>query len=335
MRLNTLKVGKAFLLTLLASSAAYAQNMRVDVGKHNTPIPKDCESVVPASIDPLDIPALAREANCKGAGDLLIEYTYVMNASTRTKDKKGKTKEESTTYEVFIPTLKSGTHTRGILLVTSRNGVPVPPVELEKDRLRAGEHLEEQEKKIAGSKPTASPAGADSVKGMLPLGMYARTGINRTAFGMNRGSVVLDVQTFLKTCDLTFVRREQSNGRDTLVFSFAPRADAHFNDNEKYVAQLNGEIWIDAQDRIVSRLEARPKKALGTAGEPSSGEPPAVFVEMMRLRDGVWLPHLVRLNGVDYPTLFDRITSDHNWVYSDYIHFSTEIKDTKVGAPDK
>jgi hypothetical protein len=95
--------------------------------------------VVPASIeDPIDIPALVKEAYCKGAGDMLTEYTYVMTSTGRSIDKKGKTKEETTTYEVFIPMLKNGTRGKGILVITSRNGVAVPAEELEKARQEAG-----------------------------------------------------------------------------------------------------------------------------------------------------------------------------------------------------
>src|SRR5205823_6007563 len=108
------------------------------VGKRATAIPKVCEAVVPASIDgTADVSALVKEANCKGAGDMINEYTYVMKWERREKDKKGRIKEETRTYEVFAPTLKSGTRSRSILLVTSKNGVPVPPDELEKERLRA------------------------------------------------------------------------------------------------------------------------------------------------------------------------------------------------------
>jgi hypothetical protein len=56
---------------------------------------------------------------------MMAEYSYVMISRGRAKDKKGYTTERSTTYEVFIPTLKSGTHARGILVVTARDGVPV------------------------------------------------------------------------------------------------------------------------------------------------------------------------------------------------------------------
>ena len=201
--------------------------MSVDLSKRATRIPEACQAVVPASIEgSLDIPALIKEAICKGAGDMLIEYTYVMNVQTRKKEKRGKTKEETTTYEVFIPTLKSGMLARGIMLVTSRNGIPVPPAELEKERRKTGERLEKEEDKIARADAPAAPTNSVSVKGMLPLGMYTRNTINRAAFGIRIGSASLDVGDFLGTCDLTLLRRERPEGRETLVFRFAPRSNA-------------------------------------------------------------------------------------------------------------
>src|SRR3977135_1531745 len=98
------------ILAFLTPLPIAAQNASVTLGKHVNRIPKACESVVPASIDgKVDIAALVKEAYCKGAGDMMAEYSYVMNSAGRAKDKKGRTKEGSITYEVFIPTLKSGT----------------------------------------------------------------------------------------------------------------------------------------------------------------------------------------------------------------------------------
>src|SRR5262245_49851803 len=121
------------LLTLFCCGLVTAQNAKVGVSKHASRIPKACEGVVPASIaDTIDIPALVKEADCKGAGDMLTEYSYVMVSTGRAIDKKGQAKQASTTYEVFIPTLKGGTRGQGVMVVTSRNGVPVPAAELEK-----------------------------------------------------------------------------------------------------------------------------------------------------------------------------------------------------------
>ena len=325
-------------MALLSSLPVAAQNASISIGKRASRIPKVCEAVVPASIEgTIDIPALVKEAYCKGAGDMLTEYSYVLNSVGRSKDKKGQTKEESTTYEVFIPTLKSGTHAKGILVVTSRNGVPVPADELEKARKQAGERLEKAEEKNA--RETPSPAETDAgVKGMLPLGMYTHTASNHSSF-TGKGSAALAIHTFLKTCELTLVRREQLGGRETLVFNFAPRPEAQFANNEKYIAQLTGQIWIDAQDRIVTRLVGWPSLIANTTNPPNqapaTGErPPAVYVEMMRLPEGVWLPHVVRINGADYQKLFDGITSDSNSTFSNYVRFFTEIKDVKVSPPN-
>src|SRR6266550_6184523 len=257
------------LLTLWCCLPIFAQNTSVTLGKRASRIPKSCEAVVPASIEAtIDIPALVKEAYCKGAGDMMTEYSYVMNSVGRSKDKKGKTKEESTTYEVFIPTLKSGTHAKGILVVTSRNGVPVPAGELEKARKEAGERLEKAEEKNARETPAPAETNPD-VKGMLPLGMYTHSATSHSSF-TSKGSAVLAIHTFLRTCDLTLARREQHDGRETLVFNFTPRPSMQFADNEKYIAQLTGEIWIDAQDRIVTRLVGRPTL---TASNVSPAQP--------------------------------------------------------------
>jgi hypothetical protein len=342
MRINfTKNLCNLMLLMLLTALPAFAQNASVSVGKHVSRIPRSCESVVPASIEgAIDIPALVKEAYCKGAGDMIAEYSYVMNSLGRSVDKKGQIKEESTTYEVFIPTLKSGTRGKGILVVTARNGVPVPLVELEKARTRAGERLEEAEEKNARERPSP-PATDPSVKGMLPLGMYTRSTNSRSSL-LKKGSAALAIHTFLKTCELTLTRRGQHDGREILVFNFTPRPDAQFNDNEKYIAQLTGEIWIDAQDRIVTRLTGWPSLSAGMPGStnapsppsPTPGErPPAVYVEMMRLPEGIWLPRVIRINGADYQKLFDGINTESISIFSNYIRFSTEIKDVNVNPP--
>jgi hypothetical protein len=331
---------------LLSSWPMAAQDLRIDVSKRSTPIPKSCVSVAPASIEnPVDVAALVKEAICKGDGDMIIEYTYVMNAQVRGKSRRGIIREETTTYEVFIPVLKSGMHTTGILLVTHRNGVPVPPGDLDKERLRTGKRLEKEEEKIARDAPPPLKAGAQITRGMFPLGMYTSTSINRGTFGFGRGGAVLAVNDFLRTCNLTLLRREQKEGRESLVFHFAPRPDAQFDIGEKYMAHLTGEIWIDATDRIVTLLAGwpqvpnqanAPQEVNARVAVPASAErPPAVYVEMMRLRRGIWLPRLVRINGLDYPTLFEHITQDSTWIYSNYVHFFTEIRDTRVDAPTK
>jgi hypothetical protein len=343
MRNNRFNPYILILLTSLCCAPSAAQRASVSLSKRASLIPKSCEAVVPASIaDPIDVPSLVKEAYCKGAGDMMTDYTYVMTSVGRSKDKKGQTKEESTTYEVFIPILKSGTSGRGILLVTSHNGVPVPADELEKARQEAGKNLEKAEEKNETERPWA-PETAAEVKGMLPLGMYTRSTNNHSSFGRS-SSASLAIHTFLSTCELTLVRREPHEGRETLIFNFTPRPDAQYAKSERYIAQLTGEIWIDAQDRIVTRLigrpalsltNTRPAKQVAKPSPTTTELPPAVYVEMMRLPEGIWLPHVIRLNGADYQKLFDGITSESVSTFSNYVRFSTEIRDVQINSPSK
>jgi hypothetical protein len=333
MRATSVTFYALILLTALWCESIAAQNASVSIAKRASRIPRACEGVVPASIaNPLDVPALVREAFCKGAGDMLTEYTYVMTSVKRSKDRKGGMKEESTTYEVFIPILKSGTAGKGVMVITHRNGVPVTAQELEKAQLEAGKRLEKAEEKNAREKPLA-PETAPDVKGMLPLGMYTRTTNNSVNWGRS-SSASLTIHTFLRTCKLTFARRGQHDGRELLVFNFTPLPGAELPDNEKYVAQLTGEIWIDVQDRIVTRLVGRPASIAGNTN-PSPDAPPVVSVEMQRLPEGIWLPRTIRLNGADYEKLLGGIKWDSISTFSNFRRFSTEVKDVKVNSDGK
>jgi len=321
-------------------STSYAQGVRIEVGKRVTAVPKVCESVKPASIEAeIDIPGLVREAICKGAGDMLSDYTYVMTNTKRTIDKKGHIREESTVYEVYMPTLKGGTRGRGILLVTSKNGIPVPAAELEKERAKAGERLEKEQGKVESQTPSLPEKDTILTKGLMPIGMYPRTRSLKSSFGRTKADVALVVQTFLEKCELTFDHREQIDGHTTLVFNFKARSGAEFNDNERYIAKLHGKIWIDAAERIVTRLAGWPTSetsTMVTGIAPQSDEStPAVYVEMTRLPEGVWLSKTVRLNGADYRDLFEGIESDGTVSYSEYKRFTSEAQDVILDTPVK
>jgi hypothetical protein len=315
-------ISQAVLMLVATFISVTAQSVKTVEGvKAKTAIPPACESIDPANLEEkVDVNALVKEANCKGSGDIYTNYSYVMKSVKREPKSKGQTKEESIVYEVFMPILPNGARGRGVLLVTSRDGVPVPPQELEKERVRAGERLEKEEKRIASTPASQTPTAA-SRNGMLPIGSYE-------SFGFGGGKAVVDIRTFLTNCDLTFVRREPHEGREMLVFTFTPQPGAQFKDNERYVAQLKGEIWIDLQDRIVARLVGWPQTAT-----QFNDKAPAVYFEMIRLPAGVWLPLEIRLNGSDYPGLIDRVAFHATLNFSEYKRFSTEIKDQKLETP--
>jgi len=321
----------AILFAAISAPPVTAQAVIVKGAKERTAIPKACESVVPANIEgQIDIKALVKEADCKGSGDMVFDYTYVLKSFKKKRSNKNETKEETAVYEVFMPTMQSGTHGRGVLLVTSRDGVPVPADELEKERLRAGKQLEKEEKKAA-STSVPEPQTTVIPKGMLPLGSYSTFGFGHSS------SAVINIHTFLTNCDLTLSRREQNEGREILVFSFTPRPDAQFQDSEKYILQLKGEIWIDAKDKVVTRVVGwPPSEKVANELDLSTQlneRPPAIYIEMMRVPEGIWLPLAVRINGLDYPKLFDRVPHNGALTCTEYKRFTTNVKEVKIETP--
>ncbi|MEP7272919.1 MAG: hypothetical protein ABI882_15565 [Acidobacteriota bacterium] len=338
MRLTTTISQFLLSLTILLAlfSPGLAQTVRVGVSKLASPIPKACEGVVPAQIEgPLDVIALTKEANCKGSGDMLIEYTYVMQYTSQSKDKKGKEESETRVFEVYIPTLKDGIGTRGVLIMTSRNGIPVPSEKMQKVRQEAGEQLEKAEERIAKQKTPEPVASPHPVAGMKPLGMYPRMTTSRGTLGFSRGGMTLDVHTILLKSSLVYVGREMIDGRDNLVFTFVPDPGATYDRWEKYVALITGRVWIDAKDRIVTRLSGWPASAGSSLSELKTPltVPPAIYMEMVLLPDGNWMPRESRIMASEYPTLFDRVAEDGIVKYSDYQRFKTEAKDLRIDAP--
>lgn len=323
------------MLMLIPFNGATAQSVHVAVGKLPA-IPKACEGLVSAEVEgQLDIPGLTREANCKGSGDMLIEYTYVMEYSSHSKDKKGREESETRVFEVYIPTLKDGAKTRGVLIMTSRNGVPVPPAKMEKVRREAGEQLEKEEIRVAKQKNVEPSLTTNSIVGMKPLGMYPRMTMQGSVLGFNRRGVTLDVHTVLLQSSLTYLGREDVEGRENLVFGFVPDSNARLDAFEGYVARIRGKLWIDAKDRIVTRLAGWPTASLESAKGQKDFKSlkPAVYLEMWRLPDGNWLPRETRVMASEYPQLFDGIISDAIVRYSDYQRFKAESKDAKIDAP--
>ncbi|HYW70229.1 MAG TPA: hypothetical protein VE961_04300, partial [Pyrinomonadaceae bacterium] len=199
--------------------------------------------------------------------------------------------------------------------------VPVSQSKLDDERRKAGERLEKEEARIDRTQVSTNQPKTE-VKGMTPIGMYSRTSVTHS----DHVQLAFTIGSLLTTCELTFLRRETIDGRPGLVFKFSPRAGASFREGEGYLAQLTGEMVIDAQDHIVSKLTGWLNGVDHTAA-------PAVYEDMTRLKDGTWLPHLTRVNAGTYPTLSEKVNWDWSSTFSNFVRFTTEVKDVKVDAP--
>src|SRR5262249_14918116 len=72
----------------------------------------------------------------------------------------------------------------------------------------------------------------------------------------SNGHEEITVSRFLMLGSFTNPRRIQLDGRDTIVVDYTgdPKAKTH-NRAEDFVRNLAGTIWIDEQDRSITRLE--------------------------------------------------------------------------------
>jgi hypothetical protein len=95
---------------------------------------------------------------------------------------------------------------------------------------------------------------------------------------------------------------------------------------------MAGVMWIDAEDKQVTRLEAvladNFKLAGGIMANMKKGA--AFTSESVRINDEVWLPSQVELNASIKVLLVKGININQVAKYSDYHKFETEIKESKI-----
>ncbi len=122
---------------------------------------------------------------------------------------------------------------------------------------------------------------------------------------------------------LTFAieRREQLNGRDTLVVRFEPRPGAKPSTREGRIANvMRGTIWVDEEAREVIRVEAVATDdlsfGLGVVARLNEGT--RVSLTREAVAGGIWLPTSIRFMGQGRAMLFRKLTIDHVIEWFDY-----------------
>ena len=145
-----------------------------------------------------------------------------------------------------------------------------------------------------------------------------------------------EISPFLKVCEFVSPRREQWEGRETIVFDFRPKPGFRPKSREEsLIAKLVGVVWIDPVDKQIIRLEARLAEGFKIAGGlVASLKPGAAFViEQTRMAQGVWLPKFAYYNLSVKVLLFGGGDYNQTIEWSDYKHFSGDVKDYKVDTP--
>ena len=256
-------------------------------------------------------------------------YTFKWRRVLRKLGREGALKEESELYEVFIPTAKCWTKDcRRAVVLLEENGKPLPAERIEKERLKVGKKLEEAERKE--SEQTKAPATAPVSQNWMRFYVRFNKALGRDLH------IVLDGQEILEKCDFSPAGREPVAGREMIALNFRPRANAAFAEKTAYMSRLEGRIWIDAEDKVFTRLAAWPKGTnLGDA--VNSGQllkRAALAYELVRTKEGIWFFSFGRINGAGFSDLFFGLKTDFSVEQFDYVNFRVEVENSKVLAPD-
>ena len=270
----------------------------------------------PAATDKLDVAELLREVsrNQDELENRVAEYAFTQTETDREINSKGELKKETVkVYEVYpLPNREP------VEKLISENGVPLSAERAAKEDRRVKEEFEKAEREKE----------EDAKK-------VARRREERQKKEDKEGT---EISPFLRVCEFVSPRREMLAGRETIVFDFRPRPGFQpKNREESLIAKLVGVVWIDPLDKQIIRLEARLAEGFKMAGGLLVSLKPgaAVVIEQTRMAQGVWLPRFAQLNLSVKVLLFAGGDYNKTIEWSDYKHFSGDVKDYKIDAPAK
>lgn len=287
--------------------------------------PVRTKSIQQGALGSFDVQSLVKSSDLNGAAmhQRLPEYTYIQTRITREKDRNGRVSERVRQYEAY-PINVSGRH-RHILSMISRDGVAIPPDQIEKNRRLAVDEMEKAELTEVPS-PDAHDAAA-------PV-QYVTAGIG---IGASGEGVWLSASQFLHHCRFSDPFRISFGGRDTIRLVFHSCRVYPASRRENYLEGLSGIAWIDEADKVVVRIEAWPASDAMNSHEILSSRPadPTIVYDQQLIHGGIWAPRLIRLNGIGRSAIFNGVDKDMAFKFTDYKHFSTEIRDPDIADPRK
>jgi len=274
----------------------------------------------PTAAESLDVAALLREVgkNQDEVEKRVEEYSFTQKETDREINSKGELKKETVKVSEVFPIANR----EPVEKLISENGVPLSAERAAKEEKRVMEEFQKAERDKAKDQREADKRKAEREKKNKEKG--------------NESDDDPEISQFLKVCEFVSPRRESFAERDAIVFDFRPRAGFRpSNRGESLIAKLVGTVWIDPIDSQVIRLEARMAEGFKMAGGLLiSLKPGAAFVmEQTRMAEGVWLPRFAQINASVKVLLFGGGDYNKTIEWSDYRHFSGDVKDYKIDAP--
>ncbi len=262
----------------------------------------------------VNISDLLNEANKNGVAlyQKLLGYTYQLRKVQHTLNDEGNpTKEEFQDYEAYP------VRGRHVLIKIADNGKKLADWEVEQERKTAGGELERAET----DKNTE-------------LKNYLTAAVSGSYRGKYAG-LLIDPTAFLQACDFTDPRTEILLGREMIALDFTPRLGEKLPAAKAFVSNLLGTIWIDANDKIITRIEAKNIiPGLDKAGKPLRISPePKLVYQQTKLPTGEWFPSVIRMNADGDASAFYGLNWDVVFEFSNYQQFNSATEKEKIIAP--
>jgi hypothetical protein len=291
----------------------------------------------PGATEKLDVAALLREVslNQDQTEHRVAEYSFKQTETDREINSKGELKKQTVkVYEVFpLPNREP------VQKLISENGVPLSPERAAKEEKRVQEEfLKAERDKEKNAQETTRRRAEREKKNTKAAETNTKSGEknnnNENSKDEEDGNPAISL--FLRVCDFVSPRRERFEGRESIVFDFRPRAGFKPKSREEsLIAKLVGVVWIDPIDKQVMRLEARLAESFKMAGGLLVSLKPgaALVMEQTRMQQGVWLPRFAQINLSVKVLLFGGGDFNKTIEWSDYKHFSGDVKDYKIDAP--
>ena len=281
----------------------------------------------PPAAEKLDITSLLLEVgrNQDQLEDRVSEYSFKQTETDREISSKGELKKQTVkVYEVYpLP------NRHAVVKLISENGTPLSPERAAKEEKRVQEEFLKAERDKEKDAAEAAKRKAEREKQRSEREKKQKD-------GKDDGDGDPAISMFLRACDFVSPRRERFEGRESIVFDFRPRAGFKPKTREEsLIAKLVGVIWIDPVDKQVMRLEARLAEGFKIAGglvaslKPGAG----LVMEQTRMEQGVWLPRFAQINLSVKVLLFGGGDYNKTLEWSEYKHFSGDVKDYKIEAP--
>jgi len=271
----------------------------------------------------------------------LYNSTFHVTDTDRVIDKQGRVKsEESKVFDVYPTNI--GNFRKWIYVQIGENGLAFSPEKIARERDEAVKQIQklEQQTNMAPAhqtttvyKPTFSSYGIKVEK---------RGGLSRTIWFINPTD-------FLISHDFYAPQRVSFNGRETFVLHFRPRPGYVYDKTnvpypqgvEDYghtMSQLGGRIWIDALDKVIARLEAKPSREIHDSSNTPDTNPDdnaPVWFSLARLPNGTWAPSVSSYNSYGREDVFWKTPTSRSLKYSDYKVFKTTAEVEKIQAGTK